>query len=106
MFRKTTKPTAEELMAELLAQSTKEQSAKESPPKKSDLELKVSALWRLMQEKLNLTDQDLQECMLRIEKEDSEQNLSEPAVTQAKCPKCGRTVLAKTGICIYCGKAE
>ena len=109
MFGKSKKPSAEDMMAEFLAQ--KEKASAAAPSEIQQLETKFAALWQLLQEKLDLSEQDLEDCIERIKTAEEQYAQSEAAkgiddvvAAPEKCPNCGRTVTAATGVCLYCGK--
>ena len=106
MFGKPKKPTADQLIADFLTQT---QDALPAADKESDLELKFDALWQIVQKKFGLNEGDLEAEISEIKKKRSEAAKQEAAAAPLgieKCAKCGRTVSAKTGICIYCGKDD
>ena len=103
MFRKGKKSSlsVEEKMKEFLDK----QVAKPSEGK-SDLEVKFDALWKLLQEKLGLTTEELEQQILRIKESAKSSSVVKDEKVEEKCAKCGRQVSKKTGMCIYCGKEE
>jgi len=65
-------------------------------------QLTCRAMWSLLQEKLNLTDVDL---VKRIHELDLLDGKTDGKVKKkaSSCPKCGRTIAAKSSRCMYCG---
>lgn len=57
------------------------------------------AMWELMRERLNLTEEELMQKVSDIETRESSQSGNEPV----KCAKCGRVTHQRHGRCIYCG---
>ncbi len=109
MFGKPKKPSAEDMMAELLrsTEATSDEATSDSKCNCQELEAKFDALWLLLQEKLQLSEQDLEACVDRLRAEKSpalEDQSSETPQGPQQCPKCGRTVSVTTGVCLYCGK--
>lgn len=100
MFRKSKKPSADASIVDLLSESIK------AAPDESELELKFAALWKLLQDKLELTDEDLTTHIEKIKNERTAKRSESAETNIQKCPKCARTVSVKTGLCLYCGKEE
>ena len=60
------------------------------------------ALWELLRDKLDLTENDLNDKLYQIDMRDGQldgRNQRGPA----RCPECNRTVSARHPACIYCG---
>ena len=68
------------------------------------LNLTCQALWELLKQCSDLTDEDLSKQVREIDLRDGEED---GRVRQAPmdCPKCGRAVSRTSGKCIYCGHA-
>ncbi len=66
------------------------------------LTLVCAAMWQLIREKTNLTEQDLAERMAII---DAKDGVADGKMTRTvnKCPKCNRTMSPKHKRCLYCG---
>ena len=63
------------------------------------LSLASAAMWSLVKQRTELTDQDLVTRLRRMEGEQADgKSLA------AKCTKCGRTVPPRKSRCIYCGE--
>ena len=63
------------------------------------LSLASAAMWSLVKQRTELTDQDLVTRLRRMEGEQAEGKS-----TAAKCTKCGRTIPPRKARCIYCGE--
>lgn len=63
------------------------------------------ALWSLLKQETNLTEEDLLE---RIKEIDLSDGVLDGKVRQTviQCPKCGRTMSNKHRTCLYCGYAK
>jgi len=92
--------SADQLMAEFLEKKQQSQTQEKS----SELEIKFKALWELLQEKLGLTEQDLEAQISIIEERETKLKEAPKVLKKENCSKCNRPVSIKTGICIYCGK--
>jgi hypothetical protein len=101
IFRKPKNPSAEELMAQFLTQNAPASDKNTH----SELDLKFKALWLLLKDKLQLSEQDLEGYIskIKIEQEEAQTKAAEGIQNAEKCEKCGRTVSIKTGACLYCG---
>lgn len=66
------------------------------------LTLACAAMWQLLREKTNLTEQDLAERMAMI---DAKDGVADGKLNRApdKCPKCSRPMAPKHKRCMYCG---
>lgn len=60
------------------------------------------ALWEIIRDKLNLTENDLNDKLYQIDMRDGrlDGKNQRPAT---KCPQCSRTVSARHLACLYCG---
>ena len=66
--------------------------------------LALEALWELVQEKLDLSDEDLADRIVEIDMRDGKldnKRRTDPAV----CPQCERVVSIRFYKCLYCGEA-
>ena len=61
------------------------------------------ALWELLAEKTDLTEQDLYQKILDVDMRDGVQD-NKNQRKAAKCPNCNRTVSARHAACLYCGE--
>jgi hypothetical protein len=66
------------------------------------LTLICMALWSLLQEKTDLTEEDLLERVRQIDLMDGKED-GKAKKQIAKCPQCGRTMSPRHGRCLYCG---
>lgn len=66
------------------------------------LTLVCAAMWQLIREKTNLTEQDLAERVAMIDAKDGAAD-GKMTKTVKKCPKCNRTMSPKHSRCLYCG---
>ena len=64
--------------------------------------LVCAAMWELLSEKTNLTENDL---ITRIAELDARDGVADGKLTYTpvKCPKCQRTIFPKQRRCLYCG---
>jgi uncharacterized protein with PIN domain len=60
----------------------------------------VQALWTFVQQKLNLSEEELAQAVARIEKAERETRK-----VADLCPQCGRSLQDNRDVCIYCGHA-
>ncbi len=69
------------------------------------LSLVCMAMWSLIQDKTNLTEEDLME---RVKLIDMMDGVEDGKATKGvrKCRKCGRTMNPRHRKCLYCGAAE
>lgn len=60
------------------------------------------ALWELLKERTDLTEEDLMNKVQQIDMQDgqSDGKVNRPI---AKCQQCGRTISARHSKCLYCG---
>jgi hypothetical protein len=59
------------------------------------------ALWRMLCEKLNLSEDDLKARMKQMRDDlEAERNNTKPATP---CPSCGRPLVKGRNACVYCG---
>ncbi len=66
------------------------------------LTLLCAAMWQLLRERTNLSEQDLAE---RVASIDAKDGVADGKLTKTvkKCPKCNRTMSPKYSRCLYCG---
>jgi hypothetical protein len=82
-----------------------EPGPKTLPPEDDRLErllLVCTAMWQLIKEKTDLTEDDL---ISRVAVLDAQDGIADGKLTEKPqpCPKCQRTVCTKQGRCLYCG---
>jgi len=67
------------------------------------LAMVCSAMWSLIQEQTDLTEEDL---MARVQEMDVQDGVADGKVTKkvGRCPHCGRPMSARRQRCMYCGK--
>lgn len=83
------------------------------------LALTTDAMWRLVADRLNLTDKDLSDKVYDVDLSDGEldNRLStpgrtpatkdpSPSATPSDCAKCGRVIPRRASRCIYCGELK
>ena len=69
------------------------------------LYLIVEALWAIVKNTTNLTDEDLAELVREIDLQDGRQDGRVASNSEArKCSNCGRTLLRGQSRCTYCGE--
>jgi hypothetical protein len=99
-----------------LAQTTGEMAARaasearaESESIRFDVEklfMITQALWTILQEQHGYTDEDL---MRRVQDIDLQDGKLDGQVARSKikpdCPKCGRKLMSKRPVCLFCGTA-
>lgn len=66
------------------------------------LSLACMAMWSLIKEKTNVTDEDLQKRMQEIDAADGQQDGTTHTNVQT-CPQCGQTLSQRFKKCLYCG---
>jgi len=69
------------------------------------LALVCMALWSLLKEQTNLTEEDLLERVRQIDLTDGKED-GKAKRQIAKCPQCGRTMSPRHGRCLYCGARD
>ncbi len=69
------------------------------------LSLVCMAMWSLIQDKTNLTEQELMARVQQIDLMDGEDD-GKASRTVSKCHKCGRAMSPRHRACIYCGAAR
>ena len=69
------------------------------------LYLLVEALWAIVKNTTNLTDEDLSKLVCEIDLQDGRQDGRNASNTEVrKCSGCGRTLLRGQSRCTYCGE--
>lgn len=66
------------------------------------LTLACQAMWELLRDRTDLTDDDIQKRMKEIDLRDGQQD-GRLKVKLVKCPDCGRTTNSRRRMCMYCG---
>jgi hypothetical protein len=69
------------------------------------LALVCMALWSLLKEQTDLTEEDLLERVRQIDLTDGKED-GKAKRQIAKCPQCGRTMSPRHGRCLYCGARD
>ncbi len=64
--------------------------------------LACQAMWELLQEKTELSDEDLLQRMQEVDLRDGNAD-GRLRATTTDCSTCGRTVNSRRGSCMYCG---
>ena len=68
------------------------------------LYLIVQALWELLREKTDLTDEDLQKKVREIDLRDGREDGQDKTQTRPSvCQRCGRALEKGTAVCLWCG---
>ena len=96
--------------ANFQAQSAKDlahESARVTGNVRKDTErlyLIVQALWELLRENTNLTDEDLQKKVREIDLRDGREDGQDKTQTRpSACKRCGRVLEMGTAVCLWCG---
>jgi predicted Zn-ribbon and HTH transcriptional regulator len=69
-----------------------------------NLALVSQALWELVRERTNLSDDDIRRKVLEIDERDGRRD-GRLLGTPTKCSGCGRTAHTRQSACMYCGTA-
>ena len=67
------------------------------------LSLVCMAMWSLLQDKTNLTEQDLLDRVQAIDLMDGQRDAKAATAGVSRCRKCDRPMAARHLRCIYCG---
>ena len=62
----------------------------------------TQAMWELLSERLNLTDQDLENKALEVDLRDGKAD-GKMSTHPLRCPNCGRVSNSRHKKCLYCG---
>lgn len=62
----------------------------------------TQAMWELLSERLNLTDQDLENKALEVDLRDGKAD-GKMSAHPLRCPNCGRVSNSRHKKCLYCG---
>ena len=62
----------------------------------------IQAMWELLAERLNLTDQDLEKKALEVDLRDGVKD-GKMTAHPLRCPQCGRVSNSRHKKCLYCG---
>ncbi|MBN1555999.1 MAG: zinc-ribbon domain-containing protein [Phycisphaerae bacterium] len=67
--------------------------------------LVCSALWELLRDRTDLTEDDL---LAKVQEVDLRDGQADGKITRTvkKCPKCGRTMSPRHKQCLYCGEPD
>lgn len=63
----------------------------------------TEALWIVLKETTNYTDEDLKEIIREVDMKDGKLDGKVAAEAPGTCPNCGQTLQKNKNICIYCG---
>jgi|GEM_PF-258341 len=84
--------------------------AKEASTEVAQLKLKMEklmiiteALWVVLKENTNYTDETLKEIIREIDLKDGKLDGRVAAELPGECPNCGKTLQKNKNVCIYCG---
>ena len=80
-------------------------SARQLEQRLDQLSLACMAMWSLIREKTNLTEEDLMERVKLIDLADGQED-GKVRTQTVQCPKCNRTMSRRHDQCIYCGAAK
>ena len=92
-------------MAQNVALNAEERAKRESArleAKIDALALVSQALWELVRERTNLTDDDIRAKIVEIDGRDGRVD-GRLLGTPTKCPNCGRDAHTRQAACMYCG---
>ena len=64
----------------------------------------TEALWRIIQEKHGLDDNELVKQMTLLDLEDGKLDARKPPTPPKPCPKCSRMLSKERPTCLYCGE--
>lgn len=65
----------------------------------------TEALWAILKEQHGYTDEDLGQMIQDIDLRDGKLDGKVSKKQNPSCPQCGRTLMGKHPICLYCGTA-
>jgi ribosomal protein S27AE len=67
--------------------------------------LACTALWELLRDRTDLTEDDL---LAKVQEVDLRDGQADGKITKTvkKCPRCGRTMSPRHGECLYCGERD
>jgi hypothetical protein len=94
-------------MAASDARSTAREAKTEVDELRYELErlmLVTEALWRIVQEKVQCTDEELVQHIQKIDMEDGKLDGRKAPTPARDCPHCQRKLLKHQPRCFYCGK--
>ena len=63
----------------------------------------TQALWTILKEEHGYTDEDLQRRIESIDRSDGKLDGKVARSTPPDCPQCGRKLMGKKPVCLYCG---
>ena len=63
----------------------------------------TQALWTILKEEHGYTDQDLHRRIEDIDLSDGKRDGKVAKVVNPDCPQCGRKLMGKKPVCLYCG---
>ena len=78
------------------------QEVRELERRNDRISLACQALWELLKERTDLTEEDLQQRILDVDLRDG---VADGKITQqlSECPECKRPTNSKRAYCIFCG---
>ncbi len=79
------------------------QAASDVERRLDKLSMICMAMWSFIQEKMNVTEEQLMERIKQIDLLDGEADGKVKPRQLAKCPQCGRVMSPRHAHCIYCG---
>lgn len=65
----------------------------------------TEVLWKILQEQHGYTDENLAEMIQDIDLRDGKLDGKVAKQQNPACPECGRTLMGKHPVCLYCGTA-
>jgi hypothetical protein len=80
-------------------------SARQLEQRLEQLTLACMAMWSLLREKTNLTEEDLMQRVKQIDLADGQED-GKVRTQTVQCPQCNRTMSRRHDKCIYCGSAK
>jgi len=64
------------------------------------------ALWRLLQDRLGLTDEQLRESLTQLQNESAKNKVVSGTKPEGRCPGCGHVNAMRKDRCMYCGHQD
>jgi len=108
-------PTLQNTMANISAEQTAAHAESAARHARTDVELLRAdierlliiseALWGILKEKFECTDDDLIRRVTEIDHRDGKLDGRVAAAPPPLCPRCNRTLERKRPFCLYCGQA-
>jgi len=88
------------------ASALSRQAQRETAQLRADVEklfMLTEALWTLLKERCNYTDEVLIELLRTIDLKDGRLDGKSRLKTRPTCPHCGKTAIGTHPLCLYCG---